>query len=80
MPNLQTPVPHSVQGNQDLGRTSAEAISTPIKRKPGRPPVPHPKQAVSLRLEPEVLEKFRATGAGWQRRMNDVLKAAELGD
>jgi uncharacterized protein (DUF4415 family) len=80
MPNVQTPLTHSVQGGPDLGRASTDGTSTPVKRKPGRPPVAHPKQAVSLRLEPEVLEKFRATGAGWQRRMNDVLKAAELGD
>lgn len=55
-----------------------ETPAQPVKRRPGRPPVEHPKQAVSLRLEPEVLEKFRATGPGWQRRMNDVLKAAKL--
>ena len=85
MPNLHNPVSHTVRGNQDHGQLSAkrdgdDAVSRPVKRKPGRPPVANPKQAVSLRLEPEVLEKFRATGAGWQRRMNDVLKAAELGD
>ncbi|MBS9721113.1 BrnA antitoxin family protein [Tianweitania sp. BSSL-BM11] len=80
MPNLQIPMKHFAQGKRDLGRLSSDQSSTPVKRKPGRPPVPNPKQAVSLRLEPEVLEKFRATGAGWQRRMNDVLKAAKLDD
>ncbi len=34
------------------------------------------KQQVTLRLDPDVLTKFRATGRGWQARMNDVLKAA----
>jgi uncharacterized protein (DUF4415 family) len=48
------------------------------RRRPGRPKLDNPKQAVSLRLEPEVLAKFRATGPGWQRRMNEVLKAAVL--
>ena len=85
MPNLHNPVSQTIRGNQDHHQLSAkrdgdDAVSRPVKRKPGRPPVANPKQAVSLRLEPEVLEKFRATGAGWQRRMNDVLKAAELGD
>ena len=30
----------------------------------GRPPIPHPREAIKLRLSPEVLEHFRATGAG----------------
>lgn len=85
MTNLQTQPPSTGHGNQDRNglpsRLEADDVaSRPMKRKPGRPPVDHPKQAVSLRLEPEVLDKFRATGAGWQRRMNDVLKAAKLGD
>jgi uncharacterized protein (DUF4415 family) len=42
----------------------------------GRPK--SPKVVISLRLEPEIIEKFRATGHGWQARMNDVLKAAKI--
>ncbi|MBI2114970.1 MAG: BrnA antitoxin family protein [candidate division NC10 bacterium] len=34
-----------------------------------------PKQAISLRVDPDVLDWFRAQGAGWQTRMNAVLKA-----
>jgi len=34
-----------------------------------------PKEAISLRVDPDVLEWFRAQGAGWQTRMNAVLKA-----
>ncbi|MFY8150069.1 MAG: BrnA antitoxin family protein [Prochlorococcaceae cyanobacterium] len=32
------------------------------------------KQLVSIRYSPEVLEYFRASGAGWQSRMDEVLK------
>ncbi len=32
------------------------------------------KQAVTVRYSPDVLGAFRATGAGWQARMNDALK------
>jgi uncharacterized protein (DUF4415 family) len=32
------------------------------------------KQAVTVRYSPDVLAAFRATGAGWQTRMNDALK------
>ena len=44
----------------------------------GRPPG-SAKQAVSLRLDKAVLDRFRADGPGWQSRMNEALrKAAEL--
>jgi uncharacterized protein (DUF4415 family) len=32
------------------------------------------KQAVTVRYSPDVLQAFRASGAGWQARMNDALK------
>ena len=46
------------------------------KRKPGQrgPQLTPTKQLVSVRFSPEVLEYFKASGAGWQRRMDDVLK------
>ena len=40
----------------------------------GRPPSASRKQQVTLRLDPDVLEKFRATGPGWQAKINLVLK------
>lgn len=33
------------------------------------------KRQVTLRLSPEVIEGFRATGKGWQTRMDAALKA-----
>ena len=45
----------------------------------GRPKSAAPKQAVSLRLDPDVLAHFRAKGSGWQSRINAALrKAARL--
>jgi uncharacterized protein (DUF4415 family) len=41
----------------------------------GRPALDAPKRLVSLRLDPEVVERFRATGPGWQSRINAVLRA-----
>jgi uncharacterized protein (DUF4415 family) len=32
------------------------------------------KRLVSLRLDPDVIERFRATGPGWQARINDALR------
>ncbi len=48
------------------------------KRGPGRPPVAAPKQLVSLRLDPEIIAKFKAAGPGWQKRINDVLRRAKV--
>lgn len=46
----------------------------------GRPKAAATKEAVSLRLDPEVLRHFRATGPGWQSRINAALrKLAKLG-
>lgn len=36
------------------------------------------KVAVSIRLDPDVVAKFKATGPGWQGRINDALKAAKV--
>ena len=40
----------------------------------GRPKSAAPKQAVSLRLDAEVLGWFKSTGPGYQARMSEVLK------
>ncbi|WP_233495495.1 BrnA antitoxin family protein [Rhodosalinus halophilus] len=36
---------------------------------------PAPKKLVSLRIDKDVLDYFRATGKGYQTRMNAVLRA-----
>ena len=41
------------------------------QRGPQKAPV---KDRVGLRLDHEVVEHFRATGPGWQSRINDVLR------
>ena len=53
-------------------------LAESIRRSRGRPPVEHPKQQISLRLDPDVIAKFKATGKGWQGRINEVLKRAKL--
>ena len=40
----------------------------------GRPPLENPKQLLSLRLAPEVIAGWKATGPGWQTRMAEVLR------
>ncbi len=40
----------------------------------GRPKLENAKQLLSLRLRPEVIASWRATGPGWQARMAEVLE------
>jgi len=53
-------------------------LAASIKRSRGRPRVEAPKQLVSLRLDPDVIDKFKSTGKGWQDRVNQVLKRAKV--
>jgi len=47
--------------------------------RPGRPRKVAPKNAVSLRLDPDVIAHFRRGGSGWQSRINAALrKVAKL--
>ena len=36
------------------------------------------KTQISIRLDKDVLEKFRATGPGWQSRINEALRRARV--
>ena len=42
----------------------------------GRPKSENPKVAVSLRLDQEIVARFKAAGPGWQTRMNKALREA----
>jgi uncharacterized protein (DUF4415 family) len=64
-----------------LARPFAEVfpdLAESIRRSRGRPKAEKPLQHISLRLDPDVVAKFKATGKGWQGRINDVLKAAKV--
>jgi uncharacterized protein (DUF4415 family) len=45
-----------------------------IRRGRGRPPLDAPKKLVSLRLDRDVIDSFRAGGPGWQSRINAALR------
>jgi uncharacterized protein (DUF4415 family) len=56
------------------GVAAALAART-ARRRVGRPAGSN-KEQVALRIDKDVLARFRATGAGWQSRMNDALREA----
>ncbi len=49
-----------------------------IKRSRGRPKIENPKEAVTLRLSPDTIEKFKATGDDWRARMAKALERAKV--
>ncbi|MBK8360629.1 MAG: BrnA antitoxin family protein [Comamonadaceae bacterium] len=50
-----------------------ETVKPLVRR--GRPLGSGSKTQVTLRLDVDVLEKFKASGDGWQTRINDALKS-----
>jgi uncharacterized protein (DUF4415 family) len=58
-----------------------ELLAILPKRKPGQRGPQHApvKKKISLRVDAEVLAHYKATGPGWQSRVNDALKKAALG-
>lgn len=42
----------------------------------GRPRVENPKEAVTLRLDPDVVAKFKSGGKNWRANMNESLRKA----
>lgn len=67
-------------GEAELARAkpASEVLPTALQAKLGlrrRGPQKSPtKQAVTIRLSPEVLDTFKASGAGWQTRIDAALK------
>lgn len=59
---------------EDFARAEIRVGDKLIRR--GRPPLDRPKEAVKLRLSPDVLDHFRSGGPGWQTRINATLEKA----
>jgi uncharacterized protein (DUF4415 family) len=64
--------PEDDEDSPDATLAIREAIT---QRRAGRPTGSGNKEQVAIRFDKDVLEAFRATGRGWQTRMNDALKA-----
>jgi len=45
-----------------------------MMRRPGRPLGSGTKTQITLRLDADVVAKFKASGSGWQTRINDALR------
>lgn len=89
MSKTKRPDAETLQFMADLEQSLKEAkagvfaaVHTPeqiMARRAGRPVgsvKPDTKAPVKIRLDPDVLAALRATGDGWQTRINDTLRAS----
>lgn len=58
---------------QPMTKAQLEAL-VPLRAVRGRPKLENKKLLLSVRYSAEVVEYFRATGEGWQARMDSVLR------
>ena len=73
--NLQQVDAHAIAPDEyaDLPELTEEMLSRASLNKGGRPVSATPRKPISLRLPAEVIERWRATGPGWQTRMAERL-------
>lgn len=60
----------------DLSTPEYQAKLALVPARRGRPKTATPKISTTLRLDADILEHFRATGSGWQSKINAALRKA----
>jgi uncharacterized protein (DUF4415 family) len=72
------PVPFDAESEpynpNDEAAVAAYWAKATVKRGRGRPAAAMKRPTLNMRVDAEVLEAFKATGPGWQTRINEVLK------
>jgi uncharacterized protein (DUF4415 family) len=53
-----------------------KVTTKPVEGPPKAPSIPGAKEAVTLRIDRDVLDFFQEDGPGWQERINDALRKA----
>lgn len=64
---------NDIRTTEDAPRTSPEDWANAVAHR--GLPLPARKEQISLRVDADVLAWYRSKGAGWQTRMNAVLRA-----
>lgn len=85
--SIKTYVPHSVWSEWPKEALdyyascgSVVLLSASETQKRGRPKLDKPKEQISIRLDRDVLDRWKSTGPGWQKRVNEALKQSILAD
>ena len=73
--NLKQVDAHNIAPHEyeELPEFTEDMLARAKLKKGGRPLSPNPRKSISLRLPQEVIERWRATGPGWQTRMAERL-------
>ncbi len=58
---------------RELPELTDRMLSRAVVKKGGRPRSANPRKLISIRLPSDVIERWRATGPGWQTRMAERL-------
>jgi uncharacterized protein (DUF4415 family) len=58
---------------KELPELTNAMLARAVVRKGGRPVSKNPRKLISIRLPADVIERWRATGPGWQTRMAERL-------
>jgi uncharacterized protein (DUF4415 family) len=58
---------------EDLPELTDEMFARGTVNRGGRPKAVNPKKLISIRLTEDVIQRWRATGPGWQTRMAEKL-------
>jgi uncharacterized protein (DUF4415 family) len=66
---------HSVRAHEykELPQLTEQAWARAVVNKGGRPLSTNPRKLISIRLPVDVIERWKATGPGWQTRMAERL-------
>ncbi len=60
-------------GERPVNREEGQAAARVALRR-GRPPAEHRKLSLTVRYDADIVAAFKATGQGWQTRMNNALR------
>lgn len=61
-------------GDKEVSAAEFEAA----KKRMGRPPAAIKRPTLNMRIDPDVLEALKASGKGWQTRVNQILRREVL--
>lgn len=67
-------ITHARPASVALPRIFSTEIAQAMLKPRGRPRAEYPKERINIRLSHEVVEHFKATGDGWQTRIDAALR------